>query len=201
MENSTRTTAAIRNMHADENGKVSLLASLLMLALVALAGLIGNTGHAAKEKLETQNAADSISYSSALWMARGMNALTATNHMLGEATAIASVHEAFGGPELELGIKRNTRENTALDNIIRTLAISAPVTPSLYTPPPIPSLDRRVVKFVTDQTSPSNGQMTAFASIYDSRMALKRQLAVILPAKSFANLGFYVIPPLSLIHI
>ena len=195
MENSTRTTAAIRNMHADENGKVSLLASLLMLALVALAGLIGNTGHAAKEKLETQNAADSISYSSALWMARGMNALTATNHMLGEATAIASVHEAFGGPELELGIKRNTRENTALDNIIRTLAISAPVTPSLYAPPPIPSLDRRVVKFVTDQTSPSNGQMTAFASIYDSRMALKRQLAVILPAKSFANLGFYVIPP------
>ena len=185
----------VEQFHCDESGKVTLLASLLMLALVSLAGLIGNTGHATTEKLETQNAADSIAYSSSLWMARGMNALTATNHMLGEATAMASVHEAFGGPELDLGIKRNTSENRALDRIIRSLTPTAPVIPSIYSPPPIPTIDRRVVKFVTDRTSPANGEMTAFATIYDSRMSLKRQLAVILPAKSFANLGFLVPPP------
>jgi hypothetical protein len=188
-------TDALLRFHNNETGKVSLLASMLMLVLVALAGLIGNTGHAAKEKIETQNAADSIAYSSTLWMARGMNALTATNHMLGEATALAAVHEALGGPELDHGVERNTTENTTLDKIIRTLSKSAPVIPSTYTPPPIPNLDRRVVKFVTDRTSPADGKLAAFATIYDSRMALKRQLAVILPAKSFANLGFLVPPP------
>jgi hypothetical protein len=181
--------------HTDENGKVSLLASLMMLALVALAGLIGNTGHASKEKLELQNAADSIAYSSTLWMARGMNALTATNHLLGEATAMAAAHEAIGGPELDLSISRNTNENSALDRAIRSLVPLAPIAPSIYSPPPIPSIDRRVVKFVTDRTSPADGRMSAFATIYDSRMALKRQLLIILPAKTFANLGFLVPPP------
>jgi hypothetical protein len=185
----------IARFDTDENGKVSLLASLMMLALVALAGLVGNTGHVSKEKLELQNAADSIAYSSTLWMARGMNALTATNHLLGEATAIASVHEAIGGPELDLSINRNTNENIALDRVIRSLAPLAPVAPSIYSPPPIPSIDRRVVKFVTDRTSPTDGKMSGFATIYDSRMTLKRQLVVILPAKSFANLGFLVPPP------
>ena len=89
--------------HDDETGKISLLASMLMLALVALAGLIGNTGHVTTEKLELQNAADSVAYSSSLWMARGMNAVTATNHLLGEATAMAAIHEALGGPELDSG--------------------------------------------------------------------------------------------------
>ncbi len=186
----------LARFHENESGKVSLLASMMMLALVALAGLIGNTGHVAKEKLETQNAADSVAYSSSLWMARGMNALTATNHLLGEATAIAAVHEALGGPELDVGIKQNTSENRALDQIIRNLARLAPVAPlTPYTPAPIPNIDKRVVKFVTDKTSPADGEMNAFATIYDSRMALKRQLAVILPAKALANLGFLVPPP------
>lgn len=186
-----------RSFHHDEGGKVTLLASLLMLGLVSLAGLIGNVGHAAKEKLETQNAADSVAYSSSLWMARGMNALTATNHMLGEATAIVAVHEALGGPELDHGVLVDTSENRALNGIIRPLAKSAPIviSPFGYTPPPIPSIDRRVVNFVTNRTSPTNDRMSAFATIYDARMTLKRQLAVILPVKTFANAGFFVPPP------
>lgn len=200
MENSTdnrgqRTGLLVdfaNRFHTNEEGRISLLASMLMLALVSLAGLIGNTGHVAKEKIESQNAADSIAYSSSLWMARGMNALTATNHMLGEATAIATIHESFGGPEMDLDISRNTNENTALDRLIQTTSKLAPVIPSPYSPAPIPNLDRRVVTFVTNRTSPSDGKMKAFATIYDSRMALKRQLALILPAKAFANLGFLV---------
>ena len=188
-------THILSEFHRDEHGKISLLASLLMLALVSIAGLVGNVGHAAKEKIEVQNAADSVSYSSSLWMARGMNAVTATNHMLGEATALAAIHEAFGGPELDLNINRTTTENDALNKAIRLLAKSAPVTPSPYTPLPIPTMDRNVVSFVTDATLKGNGKMMAFATIYDSRMALKRQLAIILPAKSFANLGFLVPPP------
>ena len=94
-----------------------------------------------------------------------------------------------------LGVERNTSENSALDGIIRSLAPIAPVAPSIYSPPPIPNTDRRVVKFVTDRTSPADGSMKAFATIYDARMSLKRQLVIILPAKAFANLGFLVPPP------
>ena len=71
------------------SGKISLVAGITLLLLVALAGLIGNAGHTAHQKISTQNAADAAAFSSSLWMARGMNALTATNHMLGEATAKA----------------------------------------------------------------------------------------------------------------
>ncbi|MEM9409533.1 MAG: hypothetical protein AAGA30_00300 [Planctomycetota bacterium] len=166
-----------------------------MLVLVALAGLIGNTGHISKEKLEIQNSADSIAYSSSLWMARGMNSVTASNHMLGEATAMTAVHEAIGGPELNLSIKNNTQENKALDRIIRVLSKTAPTIPSMYSPSPIPNIDRRVVDFVTKRTSPPDGRMGAFAMIYDSRMTLKRKLAITLTAKSIANLGFLVPPP------
>ena len=181
--------------HGDESGKISLLASMLMLVLIALAGLIGNTGHVAKEKLEAQNAADSIAYSSSLWMARGMNSVTATNHMLGEATAMSAVHEAFGGPELDLSIKRNTTENQTLNSIIKGLSKTAPVIPSAYSPSPIPNIDRKIVDFVARRMSPSDGRMTAFATIYDARMTLKRELSLTLTAKSFANLGFLVPPP------
>ena len=181
--------------HKDESGKISLLASMMMLVLVALAGLIGNTGHVTQEKLETQNAADSIAYSSALWMARGMNAVTASNHMIGEATAMSVVHEAIGGPELDLAVKKNTPENQTLDRLIQALSKTAPVFPSIYSPAPIPNIDRRIVEFVTKRTSPTNGRMSAFATIYDSRMTLKRELALLLPAKSLANLGFLVPPP------
>ncbi|MFK7821295.1 MAG: pilus assembly protein TadG-related protein [Planctomycetaceae bacterium] len=201
MENLTRTSSGtpgpMARFHDDENGKVTLLASLLMLGLVSLAGLVGNVGHVTKEKIETQNAADAVAYSSSLWMARGMNALTATNHMLGEATAIAAIHEAIGGPELDLGIKANPPENIALNRTITGFILPAPIAPSPfgYTPKPIIDIDRKVVEFVIRKTSPPNDEMRAFATIYDSRMALKRQLAVILPIKSFANAGFFVPPP------
>ncbi len=187
--------------HREEDGKITLVACLMMLALVALIGLIGNAGHTVHQKLETQNAADSAAFNSALWMARGMNALTATNHLLGEATALCAVHEALGGPGLDLRIQQNTSENRTLDGIINSVRETAPIgspvpSPFGYTPPPIIRLDKRIVDFVTDRTTPNTSDpLAAFASIYDSQMTLKRELAVLLPAKSFANAGFFVPPP------
>ena len=49
----------------------------------------------ANDKLEAQNAADSVAYSSSLVQARAMNALTASNHMMGELTAMYTMHHAF----------------------------------------------------------------------------------------------------------
>ena len=64
-----------------------------------MAGFIGNIGQVTANKIATQNAADSVAFSSAQWMARGMNAATATNHMLGEVTGLVVVIEAVAGPE------------------------------------------------------------------------------------------------------
>ncbi len=189
-----------RHNKRENGGKITLVATVLMLALAVLAGLLGNAGHTANQKIATQNAADSVAYSSALWMARGMNAVTATNHLLGETTGMVAVHEALGGPELDVGMKLDTGENRALDDTIRLTKSTAPIgtplpSPFGFTPPPVISIDRKIVDFVTELTSPSDDRMEAFAAIYDSRMTLQRELAVLLSVKSFADLGFFVPPP------
>jgi hypothetical protein len=63
-------------------------------------GFVGNAGYVVTEKVNTQNAADAVAFSSAQWMARGMNAVTATNHLLGEVTALVVCVEGLGGPEV-----------------------------------------------------------------------------------------------------
>ncbi len=193
-------TKLVLHVPIQRSGKITLVATVMMLALVALAGLIGNAGHTSNQKISTQNAADAVAFSSALWMARGMNALTATNHMLGEATAMAAVHEALAGPELDAGIKRNTNENRTHNRHIRNFRKAAPVgtpvpSPFGYTPQPVRSIDQNIVKVVTNRTSPTQGEMTAFATIYDARMTLKRELTLLLSVKSFADVGFFVPPP------
>ena len=76
-----------------------------ILGLMVLAGFVGNAGHVVTTKVSTQNAADAIAFSSAQWMARGMNAVTATNHLLGEVTALVVILEGLGGPEAFLDMK------------------------------------------------------------------------------------------------
>src|SRR4051794_19270593 len=67
-------------------GKITIVTIFALLGLIVMAGYVGNVGHVVTTKIYTQNAADAIAFSSAQWMARGMNAVTATNHLLGEAT-------------------------------------------------------------------------------------------------------------------
>ena len=188
------------DLHHNEEGKITLVATIMMLSLVVLAGLIGNAGHSVNQKLETQNAADATAFSTALWMARGMNALTATNHMLGEATALCAIHESLGGPGLDLRIKQDTAENKRLDVTIKGAKNTAPIgfpvpSPYGFTPPFITKIDKRIVDFVIKRATPSNGELEAFAAIYDSKMTLKRELAIHLTVKSFADVGFFVPPP------
>ncbi len=170
---------------------------IFVLLIAVLIALVGNAGHAVHQKMEVQNAADVVGFSSSLWMARGMNTVTACNHLVGEATAIGVVHDAIGGPELRLGLKTNTTENQGLNAAIRTTALLAPISriPSVYVPPPLTELDRRIIDFVTRRTSPTSDELDAFGTLYDSRMTLKRELALLLTAKSFANLAFLIPPP------
>jgi hypothetical protein len=179
------------------SGKIALQAMILVLLIAVLIAWVGNAGHTVHQKMEVQNATDVVGYSGSLWMARGMNTVTTCNHLVGEATAIGVVHDAIGGPELRLGLRRTTAENERQNSVIRTTAVLAPISriPSVYVPPPLTNLDRRIIEFVTRRTSPTSDELQAFAALYDSRMTLKRELALLLSAKSIANLAFLIPPP------
>ena len=179
------------------SGKIALQAMILVLLIAVLVAWVGNAGHAVHQKMEVQNAADVVGYSGSLWMSRGMNTVTTCNHLVGEATAMGVVHDAIGGPELRLGLRKRTSENDRQNAVIHTTARLAPISriPSVYVPPPITELDRRIIEFVARRTSPTNEQLDAFGTLYDARMTLKRELAIGLSAKSIANLAFLVPPP------
>jgi hypothetical protein len=90
---------------------VSFATLVAMLFLAVLGGLVFNTGNTVKNKLQTQNAADAASYSSSVWQARGMNAVTAANHMMGELQALYIIHHSFGGKWLDEKSPNERNEN------------------------------------------------------------------------------------------
>jgi hypothetical protein len=178
-------------------GTVSIVTLFAVLGLLILIGFVGNAGHAINRKIETQNAADSAAIGGAQWMARGMNAITATNHLLGEVTAIVTIHEALGGPEVDAGIEASTLESQVLDQTINNLKNFAPIRglPTYGITPAITNADKEFLNFVADRMASNDGKHKAFATIYDSKITLKKKFAKLMIAKGVANLGLFVPPP------
>ena len=75
-----------------------MLAVILLCLLIAL---VFNVGVTISSKLHVQNASDSIAYSNAVWMGRGMNAVTTSNHLMGELSALYVLHHALGADRLD----------------------------------------------------------------------------------------------------
>lgn len=179
-------------------GKISLLLLVLVLLAAVLAGLLGNAGYTTQEKLQVRHASDAVAFSSALWMARGMNGVTACNHIIGEATAMLVLHDALGGAELRLGLQINPAENRQVDRAIQALARIAPIgqIPNKYIPVVLTNVDRRIIEAVTRRAAPTPTQdLEAFGMLYDARLTLKRRLVGCLAAKSLANLSAFAFPP------
>jgi hypothetical protein len=203
MERSNKLTAAPpRNRArrcAARSGKITIVTIFAILGLVVMAGYVGNAGHVVKTKIATQNAADSIAFSSAQWMARGMNAVTATNHLLGEATGLVVVIEAIGGPEADEGLVDYPDQPKTLDKVNQTLVKTAPINGlAVYGVQALRPLDEQFVDFVVNKlVSPDNDRKNfkAFATIYDSKFVLKKDTTAYLIAKSVANIGLFVPPP------
>jgi len=89
------------------------MAMVVVIATMLLAMLIAfmlNSGALVANRAEQQNTADSVGLSGGHWMARGMNTITASNHIIGEVTGIVIVHHALGGDLLDNG---KTAESSA----------------------------------------------------------------------------------------
>lgn len=95
---------------------VCVLCSLIMAFVL-------NVGVVTHEKLKMQNAADSSSIAASTWISRGLNAITATNHVMGEMAAMIVVHHALGGNKLD---KNEVAEETKdIDRRLTAAAIAA----------------------------------------------------------------------------
>lgn len=100
---------------ASEGGLVSWATLIAVAFFAVLASLVANVGIVVNEKIETQNAADAVAYSTAVWSARSMNAITASNHLIGELSALTILHHAIGGKVLDDGgTRKTTFQNTVL---------------------------------------------------------------------------------------
>lgn len=75
---------------ADQRGTISILAVFAALMFTILLGMVMNVGREVNGKVQMQNAADSAAYSGGIVLARGMNILAFTNHMLCDLFALTA---------------------------------------------------------------------------------------------------------------
>jgi hypothetical protein len=98
----------VRGLHDDERGVLSMPMIFIFLGLMLCFSFLANTSLVVSRKVETQSAADAVAYAASLQIARGMNAVTAANHLMGELHAVTIMHHSLGGDELD-GKKRERK--------------------------------------------------------------------------------------------
>lgn len=80
----------LQGLHRDQDGTISILTVFAMLLLVMLLGMVMNVGRHADGKIRLQDAADGAAYSGGVVLARGMNTLSFTNHLLFDVFALTA---------------------------------------------------------------------------------------------------------------
>lgn len=80
----------LRRLHANERGTISLISVFTLLLLTILMGMVINVGRQVDNKVKLQNAADASTYSGGVVLARGMNTLAFSNHLLCEVFAMTA---------------------------------------------------------------------------------------------------------------
>jgi hypothetical protein len=77
-------------LHGDEQGVIGVLSVFAVLALTLLLGMVMNVGRSVDAKVRLQNTADGAALSGGVVIARGMNLLAFTNHMLFDVFALTA---------------------------------------------------------------------------------------------------------------
>ncbi|HTI50109.1 MAG TPA: pilus assembly protein TadG-related protein, partial [Planctomycetaceae bacterium] len=83
-------TARLARLHRDERGTISILTVVTLIGLMMLLGLVVNVGRHIDDKVKMQNAADAATYSGGTVLARGMNSVAFTNHLLCDVFALTA---------------------------------------------------------------------------------------------------------------
>jgi hypothetical protein len=120
--------------------------------------------------------------------------------LLGEATALVVVLEGLGGPEVDEKMVDYPAQCEITDNVNRTLVPMAiiPAGIAIYGTDAARALDKPLVESVVNRiVSRDDDQKNhrAFATIFDSKLVLKKATTKRLFVKFFANWLFLVPPP------
>ena len=100
--------ASFTRLHRDQHGAISIVSVFAVLLLTMLLGMIMNVGRQVDGKIRMQNAADDAAYTGGVMLARGMNALAFTNHLLCDVFALTAFMEECARPELGLLCPQNS---------------------------------------------------------------------------------------------
>lgn len=77
-------------LHGDERGVISLVTVFVALVFTMILAMILNIARHVDDRMRLQNAADASTYSGGVVMARGLNTLAFTNHLLAESFALTA---------------------------------------------------------------------------------------------------------------
>ena len=104
-------------------GAMYVVMLLSMIAYLVLGMFVLDIARATGRKIEMGNAADSSAYSAGLMMARGMNAVTVSNHHMGEAMSFIILHSAIAGPNVS-ATDKNSRQRSEDSMLSFNLALN-----------------------------------------------------------------------------
>ncbi|MGC3968799.1 MAG: Tad domain-containing protein [Pirellulales bacterium] len=175
-----RSAEATQSLAGCERGFLSFVTCVAVLFFALLVTMVFNVGAAVRQKVEVQNAADAAILTSTSMTARGLNAVTLTNHMLGELSAILIIHEALGGTELDDLAPKDERKQSNVSNILnKSLTTLLPLSSSYE----LHALDEQAVKQMKKDggsDDDSQGKHQAFATIFDARCTMKYYMTEVL---------------------
>ncbi len=83
-------TGGLRRVHGDQRGTISIFTVFALLMFTMILIMIVNIGRHVDDKVKMQNAADAATYSGGVVLARGMNGVAFTNHLLCDVFAITA---------------------------------------------------------------------------------------------------------------
>ena len=79
-----------RRVHNDERGSISIVSVFTLLMFTMILVMIVNVGTHIDDKLKMQNASDAATYSGGVVLARGMNGLAFSNHLISDVFAMTA---------------------------------------------------------------------------------------------------------------
>jgi hypothetical protein len=86
----SHTSTRLHHLHSDDRGAITLLTVIAVIGLAMTLGMVINVGRSIDSKVRRQHAADAATYSGTVVLARGMNAIAFSNHMLSEVFALTA---------------------------------------------------------------------------------------------------------------
>jgi hypothetical protein len=115
---------------SNRRGAMAYVMLLSLFCFVVLGMFLMDLGRTSARKVEMQQVADSSAFSASLMITRGMNAITASNHHIGEVMSFIVLHKAIAGDNVD-GRDKTTRQVIQDETLTISLSLLGPAAKSV----------------------------------------------------------------------